>query len=47
MVMEMLSDSESILALDMVEVNPVLDIANTTATLATELVLSALGKEII
>ena len=47
MVMEMLADSEQLLALDMVEVNPVLDVANTTATLATELVLSALGKEII
>ena len=47
MVMEMLADSEHVVALDMVEVNPVLDVANTTATLATELVLSALGKEII
>ena len=33
--------------LDLVEVNPVLDEHNRTATLGTELVLSALGKRII
>lgn len=47
MVMEMLADSERLLALDMVEVNPVLDVRNSTATLGTELVLSALGQEIL
>lgn len=47
MVMEMLADSESVVAVDVVEVNPVLDIRNTTAVLATELVLSALGMEIL
>jgi arginase len=47
LVMEMLADSESVLAVDVVEVNPVLDVRNTTAVLATELVLSALGMEIL
>ena len=47
MVMEMLADSESVMAIDVVEVNPVLDIRNTTAVLATELVLSELGMEIL
>ena len=47
MVMEMLADSASVLAVDVVEVNPVLDVQNTTATLAVELVLSALGMGII
>lgn len=47
MVMEMLADSGRLLALDMVEVNPTLDVRNTTAELGTELVLSALGKKIL
>ena len=41
---EMLSESGKLLAMDMVEVNPILDISNQTASLASELVLSALGK---
>jgi len=45
--MEMAGDSGQMLALDMVEVNPVLDIANRTADLAVQLVASALGKRII
>jgi arginase len=47
MVMELLADSKAVLAVDVVEVNPVLDVRNTTATLATELVLSVLGMEIL
>lgn len=47
MVMEMLADSGRLLALDMVEVNPTLDIRNNTADLGTELVLSALGMKIL
>jgi arginase len=47
MVMEMLADSGRLLALDMVEVNPTLDIRNSTAELGTELVLSALGMKIL
>lgn len=41
---EMLCESGKLLGMDMVEVNPILDIANQTAKLASELVLSALGK---
>ena len=47
MVMEMLADSGRLLALDMVEVNPTLDIRNNTAELGTELALSALGMKIL
>ncbi|MDD2200253.1 MAG: arginase [Bacteroidales bacterium] len=41
---EMLYASGKLLAIDMVEVNPILDVSNQTAKLASELVLSALGK---
>ena len=47
MVMEMLADSGRLIGLDVVEVNPILDIQNQTAVLGTELVLSALGMRII
>jgi arginase len=45
--MEMIADSSSLVAMDVVEVNPILDRENATAQLAVELVLSALGKKII
>ena len=35
------------MSLDMIEVNPSLDVRNATADLGTELVLSALGKKIL
>lgn len=41
---ETIHKSGKLLSMDMVEVNPILDIANQTAILASELVLSALGK---
>ena len=47
MVMEMVADSGLLLALDLVEVNPVLDDRNMTAILGAELALSALGQKII
>ncbi len=47
MVMEIVADSRQLIALDMVEVNPPLDVRNTTAEFATELALSALGKNIL
>ena len=47
MVMEMIADSSLLRALDIVEVNPTLDIQNNTAVLGTELVLSALGMKIL
>jgi arginase len=47
MVMEMVADSGLLRSLDLVEVNPTLDMQNTTAQLGTELALSALGMEIL
>jgi arginase len=47
MVMEMLAETDAVLAIDVVEVNPILDVRNTTAEVATELVLSALGMAIL
>jgi arginase len=47
MLMEIVADSGLLTSLDMVEVNPILDIQNTTAQLGVELVLSALGMEIL
>jgi arginase len=47
MVMEIVADSGLLTSLDMVEVNPTLDMQNTTAQLGTELVLSALGMKIL
>jgi arginase len=44
--LEIISDSGSMLSLEVVEVNPVLDEHNRTAELAVELILSALGKKI-
>jgi arginase len=45
--MEMIADSGRMLALELVEVNPVIDEANRTAKLAVELALSAFGKKIL
>jgi len=45
--MEIVADSGRLIALDLVEVNPVLDIQNQTATLAVELALSAMGLRIL
>ena len=47
MIMELVADSGQLVALDLVEVNPTLDIRNTTAEFGTELALSALGKRIL
>ena len=47
MVMEMIADSGRLSALDLVEINPILDSQNQTAILGTELALSALGMRII
>jgi arginase len=47
MVMELVADSGKLVALDVVELNPTLDVRNTTAEFGTELVLSALGKGIL
>ena len=47
MVMEMVADSALLTSLDLVEVNPTLDVRNTTAQLGSELALSALGMKIL
>jgi arginase len=47
LMMELIADSGRLLALDLVEVNPTLDVRNATALLATELALSALGQKIL
>jgi arginase len=45
--MEMVADTGQLLALDLAEINPVLDERNVTADLAVELALSALGKGVL
>lgn len=45
--MEMLSDRAQVVAIDLVEVNPVLDSQNMTGILAAELAQSVLGKRIL
>jgi len=47
LVMEIIADSGLLTSLDMVEVNPTLDIRNATAQFGTELALSALGMKIL
>jgi len=46
-VMESVAESGKLTSFDLVEVNPTLDIKNTTAEFGTELALSALGKSIL
>jgi arginase len=45
--LEMIADSRSMVSFELVEVNPVIDLHNTTATLGVELLLSGLGKKIL
>jgi arginase len=45
--MEMIADSEAMVSLEVVEINPVIDLHNKTALLGVELVLSGLGKKIL
>jgi arginase len=47
MIMELVADTQRLVALDIVEVNPTLDLRNTTAEFGAELALSALGKKIL
>jgi arginase len=44
--MEMVAETQRLCSVDVVEINPVLDVANRTGRLAMELILSALGKRI-
>jgi arginase len=43
---ELLAETGKLVGMDIVEVNPILDIQNQTAALAVEFILSALGKRI-
>ena len=45
--MEMIHDRANVVAIDLVEVNPVLDSQNMTGILAAELAQSVLGKTIL
>jgi arginase len=45
--MEKIAESGRVLSVELTEVNPVYDVANQTALLAVELILSALGKKIL
>jgi arginase len=45
--LEMIADSRSMVSFELVEINPVIDLHNTTALLGVELVLSGLGKKIL
>jgi arginase len=47
LLMEMIADTGLLTSLDIVEINPILDVQNQTAALGTELALSALGLEIL
>ena len=47
LLMEIIADSGLLTSLDLVEVNPTLDVRNATAQLGTELALSALGMKIL
>lgn len=46
LLMELAADSERLLGLDLVEVNPLEDVQNSTAVVAVELIASAMGKSI-
>ncbi len=43
---EMIAETGKLAGMDMVEVNPILDVQNQTAHLAVELILSALGRRV-
>lgn len=45
--LELVADSGRLTSMDMVEINPTLDVHNQTAELAVELIASALGKRIL
>lgn len=47
LIMEILADSGKVAAMDLLEINPIPDIADKTADLVAGLALSALGKSIL
>ena len=47
LLMEIIGDSKRLSSMDIVEINPILDVHNTTAKMAVELAASAFGKSIL
>jgi arginase len=47
LLMEMLADSGKVCSMDIVEINPILDTLNRTASIGVEMVLSLLGQQIL
>lgn len=47
LLMELLADGRRVCSLDLVEVNPILDVRNRTATIMVEMAASLLGKKIL
>ena len=47
LLMELLADSNKVSSLDLVEVNPVLDVKNSTGRIMVEMASSLLGKAIL
>ena len=47
LLMEIVADSGTLGSMDIVEINPIVDQQNQTATMAIELAVSALGKRIL
>ena len=45
--LEMIADSGTMVSFELVEINPVIDLHNTTAILGVELILSGMGKKIL
>jgi len=45
--MEIIHDTGAMLAMDLVEINPILDARNATAELAADLIASAFGRHIL
>ncbi len=43
---ELIAETGKLIGMDLVEVNPILDVQNQTAALAVEFALSALGRRI-
>lgn len=47
LLMELLADADVVTSLDLVEVNPILDVRNATARITVEMAASLLGKAIL
>ena len=47
LIMEMIADTRTLRSVDIVEINPILDIHNRTAQVAVDLAASLFGKKIL